>query len=67
MAAFFHIDLEEIAHVIKRRRCCAQMPLLLNRAWLCVALNDDEAAQARTMFARNVLPGLFALARAKVD
>ena len=57
MAAFLDIDLEQVAHVVERRRGPAEMALLLDRGGLRVALDDDEPAQHGAILARHFLPG----------
>ena len=37
------------------------MSLLLDRSWLGVALDNDQAAQVRSVLARDFLPGVFTL------
>ena len=56
MAAFLYIDLEQIAHVIKRWRGQAKKALLLDRARLGVTLDHDKATQHRPVFAWHFLP-----------
>ena len=56
MAAFLDIDLEQVAHVIKRWRGQAKKALLLHRARLCVTLDHDKTTQHRAIFARYFLP-----------
>ena len=51
MAAFLDIDLEQVAHVVERRRCLAEVPLLLDRRGLGVALDHDQASQHGAMLA----------------
>jgi len=65
VTALLDIDLEQVAHVVKRRRRLAEVSLLLDRRRLGVALDDDEAAQQGAIFARHFLPGLFALVGAE--
>ena len=60
MAAFLDIDLEQVAHVVERGRGIAEVALLLDGGRLGVALDDDQAAQHRAIFAGHVLPGRFA-------
>jgi hypothetical protein len=67
VAAFFHVDLEQVAQVVERRRGQAQVALLLHRCRLGVALRDDDAAQVGAVFARHVLPGRLALVLAEVN
>src|SRR5437879_2227532 len=47
--------------------CAAQVPLLLDRRGLRVALGDDEAAEGAAILARHLLPGGLALVIAEVD
>src|SRR5216683_464485 len=58
--AFFDVHLEEVAHVVERRRGLAEKTLLLDRGGLGVALDHDQAAEHRAVFARHFLPSLFA-------
>ena len=67
MAGLLDIDLEQIAQIVERRRGAAEMALLLDRGGLGVALDDDQAAQHRAVFARHFLPGRFPLMRAEAD
>jgi hypothetical protein len=67
VAAFFHVDLEQVAQVVLAGRGQAQVALLLHRCRLGVALRDDDAAQVGAVFARHVLPGGFALVVTEVD
>ncbi len=67
MAAFFDVDLEQVAQVVHRWCGQAQMALLLDRCGLGVALRDDDAAQVRTVFAGHVLPNFLALVIAEMD
>ena len=67
VAAFFHIDLEQVAHVVHARRGERQVPLLLDGSWFGVALRDDDAAQVGAVFTGHVVPGFFALVVAKMD
>ena len=67
MAAFLDVDLEEVAHVVERRRGLAEMALLLDAGRLRVALHDDQSAQLRAMLARHVLPGFLTFGGAEVD
>jgi hypothetical protein len=57
MPALLDIDLEQVAHVVERRRGLAEMALLLDRGRLGVALDDDQAAQHGAVLARHLLPG----------
>ena len=65
VAALFDVDLEQIAHVVERRRGLAEIALLLDRGRLGVALDHDQAAQHGAVFARHFLPGILALMRAE--
>ena len=56
VARFLDVHLEEVAHVVERRRGERQPALLLHRAGLGVALRDDQAAQFVAMFARALPP-----------
>src|SRR5437773_2408153 len=67
MAALLDIDLKQVAQIVKRGRGVAEPALLLNRGRLGVALDDDEAAQHRAVFARDLLPRGLALMPAKTD
>ena len=67
VAAFFHIDLEQIAQVVHAGRSQAQMALLLHRCWLGVALGHDDATQVGAVFARHVLPDFFTNVIAKMN
>jgi len=61
MAAFLDIDLEQIAQIIERGRCLAEMALLFDRGGLGVALDHDQAAQHGAMLAGHFLPGRLAI------
>ena len=67
VAAFLDVDLEQVAHVVERRRGLAEVALLLDAGRLGVALDHDQAAQHGAVLARHLLPGLLALVRAEVD
>src|SRR5215472_12208300 len=56
MAAFLHVDLEQVAHIVERRRRLTQMALLLDRSRLRIALDHHETAQHGSIFTRYVLP-----------
>ena len=45
MAAFFDIDLEQVAQIVERRAGQSEMALLFDRCRLRVALGDDDPAQ----------------------
>src|SRR5271156_1677623 len=65
MAPFFDVDLEKIAQVVERRARAAQMPLLLDRRGLGVALRHDQAAQDSAMLARHFAPDRLTLVLAE--
>ena len=65
VAAFLDVHLEQVAHVVERGRGLAEIALLLDRGRLGVALDDDQAAQHRAVFARHFLPGRLALVGAE--
>jgi hypothetical protein len=67
MAAFLDVHLEQVAHVVERRRGLAEMALLLDRRRLGVALDHDQAAQHGAVLARHFLPGRLALVLAEGD
>src|SRR5271155_141237 len=61
MPPFLDVDLEKIAQVVERRAGAAEMPLLLDRRRLGVALRDDQTAQDAAMLARHFAPDRLAL------
>ena len=61
MAALLDVDLEQIPHVVERRRGLAQMTLLLDRRGFGIALDYDKTAQHGAILARHVLPDSIAL------
>ena len=67
VAAFLHVDLEEVAHVVERGRGLAEVALLLHRGRLGIALDHDQAAEHGAVFARHVLPDRLAAMRAEWD
>ncbi len=67
MPALFDVDLEQVAHVVKGRRGFAEETLLLDGRRFGIALDDDQPAQHRAVFARQVLPDRFALVLAEGD
>jgi hypothetical protein len=67
VAALLDIDLEQVAHVVERRRRLAEVALLLDRGRLGVALDDDEPAQHGAVLARHLLPGRLAEMLAEID
>src|SRR5271168_4636816 len=56
MAAFFDIDLKNVAEIVERRRGVTQETLLLDARRLGVALRNDQASQRGAMLAGNLLP-----------
>src|SRR5713101_6959322 len=67
VAALLDIDLEEIAQVVERRAGPAQVPLLLHRGGLGVALGHDQPSERPPVLAGDLLPGGLALVIAEVD
>ena len=67
VAALLDVDLEQVAHVVERRRGLAEMALLLDGGRLGVALDHHQAAQHGAVFARHLLPGRLALVLAERD
>ena len=65
MPALFDVNLEQVAHVVERRRRLAEMALLFDRGRLSVALDHNQAAQHGAVLARHFLPGRLALVHAK--
>ena len=61
MPALLDVDLEDVAHVVERRRGLAEIALLLDGSRFGIALDDDEAAQHGAILARHVLPGRLAV------
>ncbi len=64
---FLDIDLEQVAHVVERRRGLAEVALLLDGGRFGVALDDDQPAEHRAIFAGHVLPDLLPLVAAEAD
>jgi hypothetical protein len=60
MTAFLDVDLEQIAHVVERRRGLAEIALLFDRSRFGVTLDHHQAAQHGAVFARDILPGRLA-------
>jgi hypothetical protein len=58
VAALLDVDLEQVAHVVERWRGQAQVPLLLDRRRLGVALHHDETAEIGAVLAGHLLPGV---------
>jgi hypothetical protein len=67
VAAFLHVDLEEIAKVVERGTGAPEMALLLHGGRLGVALGDDEATEGAAVLARHLLPRGLPLVVAEVD
>src|SRR5713226_4858865 len=67
VAAFFDVELENVAEVVERRAREAEHFLLLNGCGLRVALRDHDAAKNGTIFAGHVLPGGLAFVHAEID
>src|SRR6266436_6517032 len=61
MPPFLDVHLKQIAQVVERRTRPAEMPLLLDRRRLCVALRHDESSQDSAMLTRHVAPDRLAL------
>src|SRR5262249_9937941 len=55
--AFLDVDLEQVAHVVKRGRGLAEMALLLDGGRLGVALDHDQPAQHGAVLPGHLLPG----------
>src|SRR5271165_3667877 len=53
MTPFFDVDLEKVAQVVQRRTRPAEMPLLLDRRRLGVALRHDQTTQDTAMLTRH--------------
>ena len=67
MAALLDVDLEQIAHVVERRRGLAEVALLLDRRRLGIALDHDQPAEHGAVFAGHVLPDRLAQVIAERD
>ena len=67
MAAFLDVDLVQVAQVVERRAGVAEQMLLLDRSGLGITLGDDNAAELRAVFARDLLPYRLAEGVAKTD
>src|SRR5690606_23297820 len=67
VAAFLHVDLEEVPQVVEARAVRAELPLLLDAGRLGVALDHDEAPELVPELARHFLPGGLALEIAEPD
>ena len=57
VAAFLHVDLEQVAHVVERRRGVREQALLLDGRGLGVRLRDDQSTQPVAVLAGHLLPG----------
>ena len=67
VAAFFDVDLEQVAQVVEARAMRAERALLLDAGRLGVALDDDQPAQLVAELARHFLPHRLALEVAEAD
>ena len=67
VTALLHVDLEQVAHVVERRRGEAEPALLLDRCRFGVALHHDEPAEVGAVLAGDVLPDRLALVVAEGD
>ena len=67
MPSLFHVHLEQVAQIVKRRTGQTQMALLFHRGRFGVTLCDDDATQIGAMFARHFLPGWFTLVITKIN
>src|SRR5215475_14038788 len=56
MAAFLHVDLEQVTHVVKRGSRLAQVALLLDRGRFGIALNHYKTAQHGAVFTGDIMP-----------
>src|SRR5258708_8695297 len=61
MPSLLDVHLEKIAQVVERGTGLAEMPLLLDRRGLGVALRNDQPAQDSAMLARHFAPDRLAL------
>src|SRR4029453_10879353 len=66
VASLLHVDLEEIAEVVQGRARAPEVPLLLHRGGLGVALGHDEPAQDAAVLAGHPPPRRTALVIAAV-
>ena len=67
VAAFLHVDLEQISQVIQRRGGLAQHTLLFDRCRLRITLGHNQPPEGRTVFPGYILPHRVALMIAKSD
>ncbi len=67
VAAFFDVDLVQVAQVVLARRGQPQVALLFHRGRLGVALRDDDAAQVGAVLAGHLAPRRLALVVTEVD
>ena len=67
MAAFFDVDLEQVAQVVQAGAVRAERSLLLHAGGLGVALNDDQPAQLVAELTGHFLPHRLALEVAEAD
>ena len=66
VAAFFDVDLKNVAEIVERRAGEAEGFLLLDGGGLGVALRDDDAAERGAIFAGDFLPGGLAFVAAEI-
>src|SRR6266436_5811685 len=66
VAAFFHVDLENISEVVHGRTRSAEHALLFDGSGLGVSLGDDDAAKGGAVFAGDFLPGGLAFVSAEI-
>ena len=67
MPAFLDVDLKQVTQVVQRRTGETEPVLLLHRCGFGVALRDDDAAELRTQFTRDLLPDGFAEVISEAD
>src|SRR4030095_5512088 len=67
VAAFLHVDLEEIAGVVEEVTGAPEMAVLRDGGGPGVPLGDDEATEGAAVLARHLLPRGLPLVVAEVD
>jgi hypothetical protein len=65
--ALLDVDLEQVAQVVQARRGGAEVPLLLDRGGLGVALHYDQPPELTAVLAGDLRPGRLALVLAERD
>ena len=65
--AFLHVDLEDVAQIVERGTRAPEVPLLLDRGRLGIALGDDQPPQRAPILSGHLLPGRRALVLAERD